>query len=98
MIFFYLAVCYQHAVGINNSDACASKEAGPFIATNSFIFVYDGEQKMLYRTEAAQNTDGNRRQQCVRYGICIMRKLRNASERMINKRPKHGGGGASSCV
>lgn len=91
-----MAVCCQHAVGINNSRAFASKETGPFIATNGFIFVFDGGGgMMLLCTEAAESADGNSTGLAsrLRYGICIMHKARNASLCMINKKRKHGTGG-----
>lgn len=47
MIFIFGRVRRQHAVGINNSETLASKETGPFIATNGFIFVCDGKKRML---------------------------------------------------
>lgn len=54
-----------------------------------------GEKMMLLCTEAAESADGNRTGlgSRLRYGICIMHKARNASECMINKKPKHGTGG-----
>lgn len=59
--------------------------------------------------QASKNAEGDRtglsRHVSLRYCVYIMHKERNASECMINKKPKHGAGGwgggcinSSSCV
>lgn len=89
----FSCVCRQHAVGINNSETLASKETGPFIATNGFIFVYDGRKKDApLSIHAAENAEGNRTAD-MKYGIYIMHKARYASECMINKKSKRRAGG-----